>query len=172
MSVMSKIEPAWSVPVAVDDIADTGLRMDIEAPAEARADIAKLAALRELPMLAASFELTREGARVHVSGQVKATVGQTCVVTLEPIENQVEESVDLVFAPPGTPPGKSEDASEPLAGDAVDLGAVATEFLLLGVDPYPRKAGANFVAPAADTDGPHPFAALEALKKRSRNKQP
>ena len=31
----------------------------------------------------------------------------------------------------------------------VDLGAVATEFLLLGIDPYPRKPGAVFEAPPA-----------------------
>ena len=28
---------------------------------------------------------------------------------------------------------------EPLIGGIVDLGALATEFLILGLDPYPRK---------------------------------
>ena len=50
---------------------------------------------------------------------------------------------------------------------AVDLGAVATEFLLLGIDPYPRKPGAVFERPAAGRPGGHPFAALAALKKDS-----
>ncbi len=43
---------------------------------------------------------------------------------------------------------------------------VATEFLVLAVDPYPKKPGAVFdtpPAPAADAEGP--FAALAALKK-------
>ena len=35
---------------------------------------------------------------------------------------------------------------EPLHDGAVDLGAVATEFLLLGIDPYPRKPDAVFEA--------------------------
>ena len=29
-----------------------------------------------------------------------ARVGQTCVVTLEPIESEIDEAVDLIFAPP------------------------------------------------------------------------
>ena len=35
---------------------------------------------------------------------------------------------------------------------SVDLGAIATEFLILGIDPYPRKAGAEF-APVKADDG-------------------
>ena len=42
----------------------------------------------------------REGLRVV--GGVSATVGQICVVTLEPIESAVEEPGDLVFAPDGS----------------------------------------------------------------------
>ena len=46
----------------------------------------------------------------------------------------------------------------------LDLGAIATEFLILGIDPYPRKAGVEFAPPAVENDDPHPFAALAALK--------
>jgi hypothetical protein len=42
---------------------------------------------------------------------------------------------------------------------------VAIEFLMLGIDPYPRKAGAKFVAQKPDPDPDRPFAALAALKK-------
>ena len=59
----------------------------------------------------------------------------------------------------------ADDAPEPLVGGMIDLGEVATEFLSLGLDPYPRKADAAFATPAAEDDTPHPFAALAALKK-------
>ena len=159
--------------MAVEDIAETGLHVEIEASTDARSAIAKVAALRELPRLVAAFDLTKQGARVHVAGQVNATVGQTCVVTLEPIENDIEETVDLTFAPVGADaPGKGkEEPPEPLVGGTIDLGAVATEFLILGIDPYPRKAGAKFVSPPGSDDGAHPFAALEALKTRAGSKQ-
>jgi Large ribosomal RNA subunit accumulation protein YceD len=175
---MIKTGKLWSETVAVEDIPDTGLHIEIDAPAAARAAVAELAALRDLPRLSAVFDLTRQGAAVHVSGQVSAQVGQTCVVTLEPIENAVEEVVDLKFAP--TPLGGAEpepkaarkrarggdEPPEPLIDGTLDLGALATEFLILGIDPYPRKAGAQFTPPKVEDAGDHPFAALAALKKR------
>ena len=60
----------------------------------------------------------------------------------------------------------SLDGPEPLAGGAVDLGAIATEFLILAIDPYPRKPGAVFEPPDVGDDSDQPFAALAALKKR------
>jgi hypothetical protein len=50
----------------------------------------------------------------------------------------------------------------------VDLGAVATEFLLLGIDPYPRKEGAEFEPRITGDPAAHPFAALASLKKPKR----
>ena len=47
----------------------------------------------------------------------------------------------------------------------VDLGAIATEYFLLGIDPYPRKPGAEFQPTGAGDGGAKPFAALAALKK-------
>jgi len=112
----------------------------------------------------------RDGLRV--AGHVSATVGQTCVVTLEPIENEVNEEIDLLFAPaaPADHSGAgvaidARDGPEPLTGGVVDLGALATEFLILGVDPHPRKPGAIFEGSSVGDDSVKPFAALAALKK-------
>ena len=174
---MEKTANPWSVPVAVEDIPDTGLHMEIEAPAAACAGVAALAAVRELPRLAAVFDLTRQGAGVHVSGRVSALVGQICVVSLEPMESAIEEAVDVSFAPAAAAEGLAvaeshqviaddEEPPEPLIGGKVDLGALATEFLLLGVDPYPRKPSAEFAPPKVEDRGDKPFAALESLKKR------
>jgi hypothetical protein len=57
-----------------------------------------------------------------------------------------------------------EDAPEPLVGGQIDLGAIATEFLILAIDPYPRKPDAVFQPPPGGDDSAHPFAALAALK--------
>jgi len=108
---------------------------------------------------------------VHVVGRVSATVEQCCVVTLEPIRNEVEENIDLVYSSEAAGGGQSvdidfagEDPPEPLAGGVLDLGKIATEFLMLGIDPYPRTLGASFEPPQT-RDEAHPFAALAALKK-------
>jgi len=171
---MTKSANPWSVPVALDDIPEAGLHLAVEAPAAARAALAELAGLRDLPQLTAVFDVIRKGAGVHVTGRVSARVGQTCVVTLEPVENAVEEAIDLEFAPAGDSElaakgtrkqVRDDEAPEPLVGGILDLGAVAAEFLILGIDPYPRKAGAEFAQPPDDDTGEHPFAALESLKK-------
>ena len=171
---MENTQNRWSVPVAVDNIPETGLHIEAEAPAEVRAQLVKLANLRDLPHLSAVFDLTRRGG-VHVAGQVKARVGQTCVVTLDPLENDLDEPINVLFAPRLEVAAKDDGADrtagdeeppEPLIEGKVDLGAVATEFLLLGIDPYPRKAGAEFAAVKTADDSARPFAALEALKKR------
>ena len=171
--VMKNTGIPWSVPMAVDDIPDSGLHVTLEAPREARSAVAELAGLRDLPALSAVFDLKREGACVHVSGHVAARVGQTCVVTLEPIENTVEEAIDVQFAPasgtestPARKRGrKDEEPPEPLVGDTLDLGVLATEFLILGMDPYPRQRGAEFAPPKSEDRSEHPFAALQSLKK-------
>jgi hypothetical protein len=169
----------WRVPVAVEDIPEDGQTFTLDADAETRAAIAKLAGLRDLPRLAATFEVTRQGiGGLRVIGHVSAMAGQACVVTLEPLLNPIEENVDLSFMPqvasPG-PSGEKEPADarpaakwndpEPLVDGIVDLGALATEFFILGLDPYPRKSGAVFEpAPERDADG-GPFAALAGWSK-------
>jgi uncharacterized metal-binding protein YceD (DUF177 family) len=173
----TKPKPLWSVPVTLANIPDTGRRFELTADASMRTALAKLAGLRALPSMQAAFDVGRHGLRgLRVSGRVEAIVGQTCSVTLEPMENKVEENVDLLFLPPGESAAedgsaKSDaeiidpDAPEPLTSDSVDLGAIATEFLLLGIDPYPRKPQAAFEPPANEDPSSHPFAALAALKK-------
>jgi uncharacterized protein DUF177 involved in 23S rRNA accumulation len=112
---------------------------------------------------------------------VSATVGQTCGVTLEPIENEIDEAVDLVFVPAAAEPsGKHDwreveiplaDAPEALVDGMADLGAVATEFLILGINPYPRKPSIVFQAPSVGDDFTQPFAPLAALKKGRGGKE-
>ncbi len=170
-------ERSWSVPVSLGEVPETGRRVELVADEATRGAVAGLAGLAGLPRLAAHFELTRhENGGVHVVGHISATVEQTCVVTLEPIENEIDEAVDLIFVPAGaTSHGErniaeaaivADEPPEVLRGGMVNLGAIATEFLLLGIDPYPRKPGAVFDAPADDPDMAHPFSALAALKKK------
>jgi uncharacterized metal-binding protein YceD (DUF177 family) len=179
---MSRSVPAWHMPVRAEDIPAAGQRFELTADTATRARLATAAGLLALPRLAALFEVTRHGRHgLHVAGTVSASVQQTCVVTLEPVENDLEEAVDLTFVPEGRVPsvghgegdseGMRDDAPEALVNGTVDLGAIAAEYLLLGIDPYPRKPGAEFAAPAADVaasaaDDGHPFAALAAIKNR------
>jgi Large ribosomal RNA subunit accumulation protein YceD len=169
----------WSVPVVVAQLPDTGLHRDIEADPAARASMAEVAGLREVLSASALLDVTpQSGGRVHVTGYVRARIGQTCVVTLDPIENDIDEPIDLVFAPPEQIPQLSDlvddaaesdveipDPPEPIVNGVIDLGRLATDAIFLAVDPYPRRPDAVF-EPLVEAADPmdHPFAALKALQ--------
>jgi len=169
----------WRVPIAVAQIPDTGLHRDIEADRAMRNAVADVGGLREVLSAKASFDVTPlSGGRFHVSGHVRARIGQTCVVTLDPMESDIDEAIDLIFAPPEQIPqmaalvdesehsdGETPDPPEPIENGMIDLGRLATDALYLAVDPYPRKPDAVFepMVEAADPED-HPFAALKALK--------
>jgi uncharacterized metal-binding protein YceD (DUF177 family) len=177
---MSEPAPPWSVPVRLSDIAETGRRVTVEADAATRAALAGALGVDSVQRASATFDLSAWGHDgVHVAGRVSATVGQSCVVTLEPVVNEINEDVDVDFAPEpaavARPKSEEEAPSsiegpDPLVGDSIDVGALATEYLILGVDPHPRKPGIAFDAPklgekAEDAAEGSPFAALAALKK-------
>lgn len=175
----------WSFSVRLDEVPESGWHVELEASSEVRAALAKPAGVDAVERLTASFDLTRRGREgLHVAGQVGATVRQSCVVSLEPLVNEIAEDIDVDYAPPGemkdTPKAvdldegeaaaSSPDEPEPLTGNGVDLGLLATEFFILGVDPYPRKPGVAF-APPETGEASHPFAALEALKNKGPVKE-
>jgi uncharacterized metal-binding protein YceD (DUF177 family) len=172
---MVSVTPSgWSVPVRLDQVPESGLRFDLAADAGVRTTVARMAAVEAVPRLEAAFEVTRYGRNgLRVSGIVSATVHQTCVVTLEPLENEIREPVDLTFVPgeAASTPVREEDLGtheppERLVDGGVDLGAIAAEFMIVGIDPYPRRDGAVFTAPESADVADHPFAALAQLKKR------
>jgi uncharacterized metal-binding protein YceD (DUF177 family) len=168
----------WRAFVNVAQIPESGLHRDIVADEVTRAAMAEIAGLRSISTARASFDLgLRSGGRVHVAGHLTARVGQTCVVTLEPIEKDIDENIDLIFAPADAVKELIEDLDEeaeggelpeppePIENGIIDLGRLATDVLFLAIDPYPRKEGAVFEARVAAADpGDHPFAALKAFK--------
>ena len=160
-------------------IPEAGLHREIEADGAAREALALAAEVPEVMSAQATFDLSvkRDG-KVHVVGHVRARIGQTCVVTLEPIETDIDEPIDLMFAPPEQIPDMADlvdddaedfaeipDPPEPIEGGQIDLARLATDALFLAIDPYPRKPGAMF-EPEVVADAPedHPFAALKVLK--------
>ena len=98
--------------------------------------IADVGGLREVLSAQASFDVTpKSGGAFTCRGQVRARVGQTCVVTLDPIESDIDEAIDLIFAPPEQIPqmadagrrgrardGETPDPPEPIENGIIDLG--------------------------------------------------
>src|SRR5215471_20388158 len=171
--VMIQPPQPWHVPVRFEDVPETGLHFDLVADEHVRAGLATLAGVPDMPRLEAAIDVARYGSGLRATGRVSATVEQTCVVTLEPVENRVDEAIDVIFVPSSTgdvaDQNAASEADEPpevLSDGTADLGAIAAEFLLLGIDPYPRKPGAVFAPPADEGAATTPFAALARLKAR------
>jgi hypothetical protein len=161
--------------VGVTNLPSDGLLVRVEAEPEERRALARVLNLGDIGDVTADIRLVpaRAGS-VRVEGEVRASVTQTCVVTLEPLPATVREDVDVLFAPwaldeseQGTAhTAEDQDPPDPLVDGQIDVGALTVEFLALGLDPYPRKPGAtldpSFEPPATDK----PFGALAALRQK------
>jgi len=88
------------------------------------------------------------GGVVRVRGRLRAHATQRCVVTLEPVPAELDVPFERTFVR-GSAVSRLLDLDfeqldlEPLIGDILDLGEVATEELALALDPYPRAEGAD-----------------------------
>jgi uncharacterized metal-binding protein YceD (DUF177 family) len=178
----------FSRPLAVDTVGEGGLRLKFAATEAECAALAELDGLVALRNLTVEAEATRRGrTRIFVKGQVAAVVSQTCVVTLEPFESAVQESFEIEFAPEAEAEeayrkameeldaaqdklallAEQIDPPDPIIDGRIDLGALAAEFLALGLDPYPRSPGASFeeIVTSGEDEKVSPFEALARLKK-------
>lgn len=177
--------------VTVAEVPDKGADFSIAATPE---QLPSLAAALKIPAIA-SFT-----ARVHVrpfgreglgiTGTVMADITQTCVVTLDPFDSHVEADIDLELTPPhderhqrrypqedtgeeddGAGRGADLDAPDPLIDGAVDIAAVAVEFLALSLDLHPRKPGAEFAGHEEDAGPASPFAGLGRMLQGDPGKE-
>jgi uncharacterized metal-binding protein YceD (DUF177 family) len=159
-----------------------GLPVVVEADAEQRSALAREHGLVSVERYHADLLVTawkRHG--VSVSGKVEADITQSCVVTLDPVEQHISEAVSGLFFPEGSRIGREgfetggeiildpegPDAPETFAGDTIDVGALAEEFFGLAIDPYPRKPGVALDAGQPEPESmPSPFAALARLQRK------
>lgn len=196
MKLMKKRETMlseWSHRVDAAGIGLTPLRTTISASPQERKDLARRLQVESVDVLKAELVLARksENLVLHVTGSFSAQVTQPCVVTLEPVQQQIEGSVEGWFADPDSvvpfvrakhernskkagaelPILEEEDAPEALINGEVDLGELVTQHLSLALDPYPHKEGVDFEyqdKPSGEKRSKtreNPFAALKNWKK-------
>lgn len=123
---------------------------------------------------------------IEVRGTIRAQVVQSCIVTLDPVRQDVTDEFDTIFASEGyvqrwlrEHPHDDLDAPEPLDGGWLDIGELATQYLALALDPYPRCANAEngFELQGMHTEDTEPteekqtpFAVLTNLSKLQRER--
>ena len=126
---------------------------------------------------------------VRVSGPLRASLIQPCIVTLEPVPEQIDAQIDAVFVPSTSKLAKpkinaetreliveaeGDDVPELFELPNLDVGAVAAEFFALELNPYPKSPVADEQSAQAgvqDDESQHdvkenPFAALAKIRDK------
>ena len=164
------------------NIPEAGLQVERAASPEEREAIARALDLVACSSLTASYALVpRSGGHFRLTGTLKAQIEQSCVVTLEPLTNDVAESFGVDYWPETEIPSPAsgvidvhdEPDLEPIVTGRINVGRVIFECLAGAIDLFPRKPGVTFEAPVAPaengvsskSDGP--FAALARMKSKS-----
>lgn len=174
--------PLLVTTIDVDSIPAAGHAVRIAASPSERQAIAREYGLLEVRSLGADLEVSRGTDKsVTVAGHIHAEIVQNCVVSLEPVAQQIDEEIDVRYVARGQAglsahkPGaevRGDPIAEPpelLSGDELDLGALVLEHFALGIDPYPRAPGAELPAEPdgpVGTPGESPFAVLAKLANR------
>lgn len=186
------VAPEWSYPVRVDEIVGR-LKLRISPQDSDRARLVQRLGLLSLDELEADVALARESGqmKVHVTGQLRARLRQSCVVTLDPVEDEIEENFEAWFADPDlavtlakvkhdrlVKKGRVEvplldelDDPEPIFDGKIDIGELVVQFLSLAINPFPQAKGVSSEegeAPVRASVGEtsNPFAALKDWKVR------
>ncbi|AGF74470.1 hypothetical protein BAnh1_05910 [Bartonella australis AUST/NH1] len=150
---------AIAYPISVRSLPVKGVKVRVRADKRECAQLAKNHNLVEVKFFEGEFHILPWKKRgVRIKGLLRAHIVQSCVVTLEALENILRENIDVVFVPedsnlakPQIPEDTGElfldsdgpDTPETFYGGEIDIGAVMEEFFELSIDHYPRKEGVN-----------------------------
>jgi hypothetical protein len=169
-------ETPWSLPVRLAEVSRATLSLNAEADERTRDRIARLLELVRLESFTADVRITPWLDGAELNGRWRARVIQTCGVTLDDFESELDGSFRLRVVPASSklavPQGaetmvdpEAEDPPDVLGGDVIEVGGYLVEQLALEVDPFPRKPGVSFEPPSP---GPaiSPFAVLQSLKPK------
>ena len=178
--------------VDLDRMGSGSAALDITASDGERAALAKRFGFIGLPVFSARVTVDRRPGQVIVEGRLRGTIVQACILTLDPVTQELDDTFRIVFRQDLTEERDPEsgeallsaqaDAPEPLSGNMLDVGEIVAEQLSLAADPYPRRPGARLedVLPKPRKGGKggrdagkaeqrrHPFAGLAALRDKPR----
>ncbi|HZP99404.1 MAG TPA: DUF177 domain-containing protein [Reyranella sp.] len=177
--------------VDLDRMGPGGSALEIAASEGERAALARRFGFLGLPAFSARVTVDRAlGGQIVVEGRLRGKIVQACILTLDPVAQELNETFRLVFKRDFVEEKDPEsgdavvsaqaDAPEPLEGNLLDVGEIVAEQLSLAADPYPRKPGVSLddvmPKPAVRRGGRpppkeqkrHPFAGLAALRDKPR----
>ena len=138
--------PTFERRVELDAI-DNG-EIHVAAPTAAeRTAIADWLGLEALDAIEGSFTFSRVQGGVIVRLDLAATAKRICVVSLEPMTEEIRETIEIQFDKDFADAADNEVEDERLREawpeDGLDLAALLIDHLALSLSPHPRKSDAS-----------------------------
>lgn len=152
----------WSVLVEAQTVTSQPNKMRIAASEAERKALAIRMGVASINSLSADLTVHRErGNIIHVNGLMKANLTRSCVVTLDPVQTQLEEIFEGWYADQDRivmlakarherlgrladseiPVMDEKEDPEPLVNGMIDVGELVSQNLSLMLDDFPRRRG-------------------------------
>jgi uncharacterized metal-binding protein YceD (DUF177 family) len=165
---------SWEVPLA--DLTDGERCVGRELSQAECAALARHAGIQSVGALKATAKLRRRSWGAEAEVGFDASVVQSCVVTLDPVQSRIAEHFTVRYLPANSIEpdddridfaADEEDPPEPFEGDSIDLGPMLTEHFVLALNPYPRKYDAELPAELqTKPQSSAPFAVLRQIRDK------
>lgn len=156
-------EQEWSHFFDIDDIDAKGTQLSISPSEEECEDLARRLSVVAIKNVEANLTIT-PGHTIHVTGEVKATLTQECVVSVEEFDTEITETIEGWFADKekavsfaaakrereaAVSRGEVEmveekEDPEAIIDGVIDLGELVTQHISLAIPAYPRKEGVKY----------------------------
>jgi hypothetical protein len=164
--------------IRLDSMPSAGRDLEFTVGPEERLAIADAIGITALEKLEVKLHAVRFKGGIRVAGRLWATTVQPSVISLEPVTQEIAESVDRIFLPGGEKqyagPADAEifvdlegdDLPDHFEGNEADLSALIMETVALALEPYPKLPGESLgaIGDDGDTESELPFAGLKILK--------
>lgn len=185
--------PEWSVLVDAQTVTNHPQKLRISAGEGERKALVKRLDIHQINSLSADLTLYREkGNVIHVNGLMKAHVVQSCSISADPVQTQIEETFEGWYADQDRivmlakarheklgrladselPIMDESEDPEPLVNGMIDVGELVVQSLSLSLDSFPRRRGLEeaesvdvLVEPEGQALRKNPFEALKNWKK-------
>lgn len=160
-----------------DEVHAGGLDIKRAATEAECAALASALSILSCQSLQISYRLKRAPADGYrLRGKIHAEIEQACIVTLAPVHETVRLDLAVEFRPAdevaaaegGSVELEEETEIEPIEGKWLAVGRVVFEEMAAGINPYPRRPGAEFTPPTVQPieTKENPFAVLAKLKPK------
>jgi uncharacterized metal-binding protein YceD (DUF177 family) len=186
------LDPVWSDKIDVQHIKGQKERFALKPDPALCQTIADFMGIEALSDLEAVLYIHKMPKRYlyKVTGNIKATLTQQCVVSLEPVKTTItddslegwysndtnvialEKAKRLKIAETQKdaefPIMNDEDDPDIIEDNMIDLGALALEYLVMNIPLFPRADQAKIAPEYVEDEKKNPFAVLQGLLPKDR----